>query len=213
MNVPEGPTVAGLHIRSIRHDPWKLRALPLDYFATYLDIGANVGFVALHMRILFPRVKIYAIEPDLISYAALASNMDNLFATTERLALGDGRPAICTPGRNSLMHHWCASDDTNGAETCPTMRFADICDHFTIAPARGFVKIDVQGAESVLVGDSRAEAYLAKFKMIGLEFHRGALEIPDYMQWVRECFSKTHEIETLWSSCPDTAGAVRLDRK
>ena len=131
-----------------------------------LDIGANVGRMAIPRMILGDSTKVFCAEPDDLNFRCLAANvrenrLDGLIIP-DRVAMSDR--VGCLPlqrakmsGGHRVVQAGVAPDD---AETVPcTTLDAWVVDHaIDLADVR-FVKVDTQGSEvHVLAGASRVLA-------------------------------------------------------
>lgn len=61
---------------------------PRHEFACFLDVGANIGQSALHIRQHFPRAEIHSLEPIASTFAQLVRNTRSAGVRAHQLALG-----------------------------------------------------------------------------------------------------------------------------
>ena len=145
-----------------------------------LDVGANAGQFAAELRAdLGWRGRIVSFEPLAAAYAQLAARVaaDGNW-DAHRYALGDrdGTARIGVAGNSyssSLLEmlpaHLDAAPESAyvGSETVQTRRLDSVIDTVCPAPARLYLKLDVQGFErQVLAG---AQATLARVRVLQLE--------------------------------------------
>lgn len=122
--------------------------------ATFMDIGANIGFYSLLLSAWHPGLPVIAFEPNPKAYRLLEQN----------LRLNQFEQAVCEPmaisdKEGQAVLHLCASDMSASLEE----DFEQTCGSFTIStttvdsylarhPVRGnlLIKVDVEGHEAAL---------------------------------------------------------------
>lgn len=162
-----------------------------------IDIGANVGFFSVAARMLCSDARIISLEPDESIYAQLVSNAKHLRIGTVRAGLGDGKPLrlVAKHARERGCYGVRYEQDGNGPAV-RSVALPQIVSTFGIAPAGLFLKIDCEGAEHYLVGNSEAENIMRQSVGIGGEFHPAPEGVaqPNYKEWLTDILSATHAV-------------------
>jgi FkbM family methyltransferase len=131
-----------------------------------LDIGANVGRMAIPRVVLGDATRAYCAEPDALNYQCLVGNVRDNGLTglvvTDRVAISDHTGWLPMAlgkmsGAHRLVH------DGGVRENAPTVRCttldAWVADHAIDLDEVTFIKVDTQGSEvRVLAGASRVLA-------------------------------------------------------
>ena len=118
-----------------------------------LDIGANIGVVSLYFEKIFPKNKIYAIEPNPSTYAALVDNMNRFGSgntTTINTAFADRDGSMLFDA--SATHRGTASFYTQESTSSTEVRTTRL-DTFVEQignPEVSLLKIDVEGYEDLV---------------------------------------------------------------
>ena len=138
-----------------------------------VDVGANVGFFSMMLRALYPKAKIYAIEPVPKIYNCLKDNLTFPLDKTFNTAISDKEEALKMQfnDRESAFSYVIPSNDLAGR---PQESLVDVkavtLDKFCKDNKIGFsdiLKIDTEGFEaSVLRG---AKRILSKTKYLHIE--------------------------------------------
>ncbi len=127
-----------------------------------LDLGANIGRMAIPRVVLGDFDAVYCAEPDELNYRCLAANVaDNGLeglVLPDRLAISDRAGTVSIhrgkmPGAHRVVH--AATDDPSAAVPCMALD-AWVAHHEIDPSAITFVKIDTQGSEvHVFAGAAR----------------------------------------------------------
>jgi FkbM family methyltransferase len=189
-------------------DLCRVRNWGLDFFDVVFDIGANIGAFSLLMRMLHINAKIIAVEPSNRNLDVLRTNLDHLGIVIDTRGLGDGSEMYLQYGRKrSPMSDWFSPHRKHKySHTIETVQFWKIFeDHKCRLEDKFFVKIDCEGAERYLIGDSKSGDVLTSAEQVFMEVHFNAernpwhggrdLEWKDYDDWIKDTFSKTHDID------------------
>jgi FkbM family methyltransferase len=112
------------------------------------DLGANAGFATLYFSRRYPDARIFAVEPDPVTYERLEHNVGNLSRVTLlRQAVGDADgPLRFFPSTNSVASSLIARPgaeppvEVTGATIQSLMATAEV-DHVDL------LKVDIEGAE------------------------------------------------------------------
>jgi FkbM family methyltransferase len=169
-----------------------------------LDIGANIGFFSIQAAVLFPHAKRVAIEPSTDSFHLLNQNVNYLNTQCIQVAMGNGEPvSLIKFSENTGCNLFFSEGE---GETLPSYSLAQLFELY-LNVERYMLKIDCEGAEGWLVGDSASEKILQKAWHIGLEFHEMYLKNPRcpnktaWHDWMQDLFAPTHQIKQ-WTN-PD----------
>jgi FkbM family methyltransferase len=195
----------------IRGDTYGLKHDGNSYDVIY-DIGANVGMFSLFASVMFPEAKIIAVEPDEknFEYVEMLSKF-NTNITPVRAALGSGPTYEFTdtpPGnrvwRCNQMGYpdgWTESHPQFKKSSVPSMTLHQLWKQF--GGSKPFVKIDTEGAEHSLIGDTDSEGVLSGSLRIAMEIHYFAANeeakvplLTKPREWLLG-FSATHDVRFL----------------
>jgi FkbM family methyltransferase len=138
-----------------------------------IDVGSNIGLAILFFKRLFPRAYVLAFEPDPQTFEVLARNVSENRLDGVRLlneAVYDGSASVflygdrSTPGspQRSLR-----SERMAGVKrSVPATRLSQ---HVT-GPV-DFLKVDIEGAERVVIDDLERSGKLPFVKRMAVEYH------------------------------------------
>jgi FkbM family methyltransferase len=164
-----------LYVSLILNDEYGLRELALDGAKpdVFYDIGANVGLVSVMARMLFPTVRIVAVEPFPETFFLLKANTAHLHIDCRQVALGDGEPLGMwrSPGVDLCNQtRALATDDPADIVPIASVRLSELVGK---QDREGFyiIKIDVEGAEKFLLDDPNAGAVLRGACHWVMEYH------------------------------------------
>lgn len=149
-----------------------------------LDIGANIGVVTQHMR--EHAKKVYAIEPSSEHFEALAKNKefngwDNVEIFNVAVADKDGEMTLHKLGTNrtcnSLVNNY--GDEGQKVKTVALDTFFEENKIDKV----DFVKLDVEGAEDLILRSEGFKKVYEKIDNIEIEFHYpNWMELAAYME-------------------------------
>lgn len=167
--------------RESNQDDYGFAGLDFVGIAAFLDIGANVGMVSLAVRDREPQIPIVAVEPHPITFHTLEKNCKGSRIICDHCALGTG-PVALEPGRSSLSHSYFPPPDGAPALThIPVKTLPELILHHDL-PVEGLsIKIDIEGAEACMVGDSASEAILAKVPILAMELHHNTAYLIEWL--------------------------------
>jgi FkbM family methyltransferase len=181
-------------------DPYGIRSCgPVD---TIIDLGANCGMFSLLARFVHPAARIIGLEPDPANYAAYRQNADHLRIEAVHGAIGSGRPVrLVNPGTSPGSIQYAgepAGDVATMAGDIPSFPLPVLWEKWQ-PHGRIFLKIDIEGAETHFVGDTRSEACIEECVAVGAELHAGTrygngFTAEKYQEWLTGRFSTTHAI-------------------
>lgn len=138
-----------------------------------LDCGSNIGISVLFFKKIFPSARILAFEPDPATFALLQKNIDantlpNVIA--HQIALSDQDGEITFYNDPSSPGNLCMSIDPNrmskASVTVPTKRLSSFIDREI-----DYAKIDVEGAEHMVMDDLISSGKLLRIKQLFIEYH------------------------------------------
>ena len=162
-------------------DIWSRRVYESDTCAirpgdTVIDVGANVGFFALHAARV-PGVTVYAYEPLAENYEYLLSNVEengisNVICKNVAVAGAPGprRLYLTSDSVGNRLFQRTMTGDLHEFTTIDATTLAKVLDKLRIQPHRCFLKLDCEGTEFEILLNTPPE-YLAMISVISLEFH------------------------------------------
>ena len=193
-------------------DQHDVRRWGMDYFDTVVDLGAYMGVFSMLMRMLHPKAKIIAIEPSLRNTDFLEKNIRHMDIIMDTRALGDGSTMYLQYGLSKRPGgDWFCNDEQEYSHPVETARLWQFFqEHRCSIDEKYLIKVDCEGAEKFLVGDSKSEEVLKNADHIALEIHAKGkgnkvsqneyfLEWDDYLKWVYKLFGETHSINKVIS--------------
>jgi len=207
----------------LRDDCYGVAAL--DWEPQYiLDIGAHIGLFSLLASMLWPTARILAIEPHPPTFARLRENtltVPNI--QCHQAAHGDGLVTMW-PGEHAGVMHY-AGEPQSAAERLAGLRSPvtaistgvrslALSAMFGLADAKPqttVVKMDTEGSEYCLLGDTEGTALLRRTRYITMEIHPHNVTYPaltsELRRWLWN-FARTHVV-TLHIPRPH-GGMVRM---
>jgi len=138
-----------------------------------LDCGSNIGVATLFFKRMYPAARIVAFEPDTKTFALLKRNVEanqltdvslNNLALSSETGSATFYSDLQRPG--SLVMSL-VKERTNGV---PNAVLCDKLSRFVNAPV-DLVKMDIEGAETDVIGEMRASGMLSKVSNVLMEFH------------------------------------------
>jgi FkbM family methyltransferase len=136
-----------------------------------VDCGSNIGISVLYFKAVYPGCRLLAFEPEENNYALLQKNVDSnrlQNVTINKVALADtpGEQFLANPGSTSL--NWRLNNSGGGTVRVPTHRLSAYIDE----PV-GLLKIDVEGAENLIMNDLIQTGKIDFIENVVLEHHTG----------------------------------------
>lgn len=219
----------GEHTPDIYHDvvtrdDYRLDSVAKGLPVAFLDVGASRGLYSLSARLRFPEAPILAIEPDPENFALLQQHAARFPLQVLQAALAPaGAPLYSRVGENSSVHSYQVLSRWKPPEVLEAEGYTP-CDAATIALAeaaarlpaeRLVIKIDIEGAEWLLMDDPAAEAVLRGAMQLHMELHYGCNEHlgvtgEQFATWADK-FRGTHEVEI--SPLAEYAAMLHLTRR
>jgi FkbM family methyltransferase len=183
-----GLTFNGVHFTLILHNPVDIAPLVELYVRheynvgftnipkIIIDLGANYGDSTLYFHTLFPKARIFAIEPSPHSYERLRAHVAPYPSITPVHALvsdttGSGRLNLTDSGSlgNSIMER-----ESSTSVTVPSYTLEALITHLGLTSA-DLIKFDIEGAEGRIFTDKTKIASLAH-TFLG-EVHEDLMEV------------------------------------
>jgi FkbM family methyltransferase len=142
------------------------------------DCGANIGLATLFFKWMYPRSEIHAFEPDRVTFALLKRNVEanNLHdvhlynaALSDSSGTADFHVDHANPGSVRMsLNYLRMPKDTITVETVALSAVIDMR-----LPDRDidFLKVDVEGAEDVVLRDLATTGRLKTVRELLIEFH------------------------------------------
>jgi FkbM family methyltransferase len=139
-----------------------------------VDCGSNIGMSVLYFKMLYPKARMLAFEPSSGCYAYLQKNIalngfqDSVVAYNKALSNKKGFAALWDPshgggdGRASILVSASKNDETLVA--------CDVLSAYITGPV-DLLKLDVEGAEHLIIQDLVATNKLRLIKEIVFEYH------------------------------------------
>ena len=157
-----------------------------------LDIGANIGYFTLNFaRLVGERGKVYAFEPDPVSYEILKRNIDsngyrNVILESAAVSNVSAQGFLQRDKYNNLDHQLIYESNRSKDITVSAIRLDDYFG--LIALQVDFIKMDIQGAELLafegmhnILLRSKHVKLLTEFWPIGLEHFSGLNSAAHYL--------------------------------
>lgn len=171
---------------------------------TVVDIGANVGVVALRARFMFPEADVIAFEPDDKAYGMLRNNTANLHIKCYQDALGDGDEHPFLSMYNTVVSRVVKDEETKQNpdlkyKSIQTYRLHQLFERYNISPDNCMLKIDCEGAEGWIIGCPEDEAILRACRLVHLEYHTRPVanllgKQFQFHEWATNLFISSHYI-------------------
>lgn len=159
----------------------------------FIDVGANVGFTSVLFRALHPLAQIIAIEPTIETVVKyLIPNTSCLNIKIDNSALGDGAPFYLLANRSNSKNMFISQSSSNTGQKISSYCLSDFFEKHEIDLAKSYaLKIDCEGGEAFLYGDSSAEEILRNASYVGIEFHtknEKGISLERFKDWSEELF-------------------------
>lgn len=152
-----------------------------------VDAGSNIGMSVLFFKLLYPNSRIMAFEASPDSFAALEKNISenklvNVTAFPKALSDKEGHITFYQDasrpwsGSNSIIAERMqkVSDDRKRAIEIPTIKLSDM-----LTERVDFMKIDIEGAEHLVMHDLAASGKLKLIDQIVMEYHHHVTPMDD----------------------------------
>lgn len=157
--------------------------LIVDYFKTnnmepniIIDAGANIGVTSILLKNIYPKSKIYCIEPDDDNFRLLSENLDEYVKDQTVILYKNGllgkSGLNLSVNSNFRDHSNCArqvefsKDDT----TLKSITIDEIIKNNNIDRI-DFLKMDIEGSERFLIEQDVDVSFLDKCKCVAIEIH------------------------------------------
>jgi FkbM family methyltransferase len=177
--------------------------MEVDYF---LDIGSNVGSVALQAKVLFPKSKVIALEPAKDTFEILKEKSVGFWCNTGiklyNIALGDGKEMSFhrKGGAGCGMNKFYNQDEKDkwrkDAEyVIESKTIRQIFEDYKIDTSKNYIiKVDCEGGERHLLQQREDFNYYVRNSLqLNIEIHQGwfgGYEV--WNEWIKE-MNDTHQ--------------------
>lgn len=143
--------------------------VPLPPDATILDLGANVGYTAVDLALRHPRATVIAVEMDPDNASVAARNLERLGERCRlvRAAIWDRDGTVRYGGEDAWGLHVVPGGEGSGNGRAPALRIDTLLDRHRIDRV-GYLKMDIEGSESRVLGES---GWLARVESLKIEIH------------------------------------------
>jgi len=192
----------------IKNDAYRIKNYPDNYFHSVLDVGANIGFFSVYMRMKNPNASIVAVEPCIETCRYLRQNLNMLYIPIEEKALGSGQPLYLEKGQRGkheiLGHIFAENSKYENTYKVETITLKQLNDKYKVRRPY-VVKMNCEGGEKHLIDDSTSHTVLKKADFIGLMVHyqndrnlsysKHWLKLEDYETFLHNLLGDTHYIE------------------
>lgn len=138
-----------------------------------LDCGANIGMALLYIKLLYPQARIVSFEPDETTFVVLQKNvqenrLQDVTLLNAALSNQDGETEFffdpAKPGALTMSIH--QTRMPKSSRRVKTLRLSSyVEDHVD------FLKIDVEGAEKLVLDDLAQERKLERISEMVIEYH------------------------------------------
>ncbi len=165
------------------YEEFEVSLLPREIYEgnVVIDVGANIGYYTIiFSRLVGDKGVVYAFEPDPVNFEILKKNISlnnctNVIAEQKALSNKSGKTSLYISGENRGDHRIYDPGDGREAIDIETVSLDDYLKDLT---PRGidFLKIDVQGAEVVVLEGANKILQKSKSVKILSEFWPSAIE-------------------------------------
>jgi FkbM family methyltransferase len=140
-----------------------------------IDAGANVGYSSAYFRQCFPNVKVVALEPDVRNYGMLLRNVGGLDGVITVLGALWGETCMLSMSNESYRDgSACAQVVSQLKGDVQAFTIDEIIQSYNLQHPI-LVKIDIEGAESNVFLQQRADTWLEKVDTVVIEIHEDSL--------------------------------------
>lgn len=140
-----------------------------------IDAGANVGYSTAFFRQCYPDASIVSIEPDRQNFAVLERNIGSYNGISVVFgAIWGERCMLSMSDKTFRDGTACAQVVSQQAGDVPAFTIDDIVDRYQLHKPI-LVKIDIEGAESNVFSQQRADTWLGKVDAVVIEIHEDSV--------------------------------------
>jgi len=177
----------------VKEQVYKNATAHLETCETMMDLGANIGLTSLYFAHRYPKVKLFAVEPNPDSYQMLTANLKELIdsgrcRTLQAAVWGSPKTLVADPSQARDHFSAFATKEPSGTETdetcivgLPIQKLIDDSGFSKI----DLLKVDIEGAEVELFkGDLN---WLHRVRTIAIEFHNDSRQTCQFDEIMRQC--------------------------
>jgi len=145
------------------------------------DCGANIGFATLYFQTIYPDAQIYCFEPNPTALHYLnknieSNNLQNVIVIPEALSDKYGEMDLHYSPNESVIGSLFAERHANNSQTI-NVKLSKLSDYLLKFGSGDLIKIDIEGAESVVLKDLNTNYKLNDTQVYFIEYHSdGSLE-------------------------------------
>lgn len=176
-----------------------------------LDVGANIGIYAIYAALLYPRSRVYAVEPFEKNYHRLCANrrlnqLDNLVAlhlgfsdlnAIEPLFVKDERLGASGSQLHQNLDEHGRPYEVLWREFVPTMSIDSFLEVFA-CPVPNHIKIDVDGIEARIVAGMQDTLRNESLRSVLIEINKDSSDVEALLKTFREAgFRNDHPLNSM----------------
>lgn len=168
-----------------------------QFVESVIDIGAHVGFFSIASRFIIPNARVLAFEPDPETFTDLIENTKNLNIECHNVALGDGNKVSRFTNKFAKKGCYGVRFDTAGDTgiKASSITLGNMFRSYGGELTNAFIKIDCEGSERHIIGDTDSENRLRLCIGVGGEFHdtgEYSIRFSDFKKWITGLLADTH---------------------
>jgi FkbM family methyltransferase len=183
-------------------DVYGVKKYRSDYFDVIFDIGANIGFFSIYMRMKHPYTRIVAVEPNIEVCNYLRQNINMLNIELEEKALGSGERFFLL-SRGHILDSMFVPECEGDSYSVESISLVSLFEKYNCKLSdRYLIKFNCEGGEKYIVGDRKSEEVLTNAQHIGIQIHFKSQKTPfdnwlsreEYDDWINHVFKDTHDV-------------------
>lgn len=171
-----------------------------NYFDIIFDIGANIGFFSVYMRMKHPHTRIVAVEPSIEVCNYLRQNINMLNIELEEKALGNGGRFFLL-SRGHILDSMFVQECRENSYSVESISLASLFEKYNCKLSDKYlIKLNCEGGESHIIGDKKSEEVLINAQHVGMQIHFKSQQSPfwidreEYDNWINHIFKDTHYV-------------------
>jgi len=181
----------------VAKDLYGVKEYQSNYFDIIFDIGANIGFFSVYMRMKHPYTRIVAVEPSIEVCNYLRQNINMLNIELEEKALGNGERFFLL-SRGHILDSMFVPKREGDSYSVESISLISLFEKYNCKLSdRYLIKLDCEGGEKYIIGDKKSEEIVINAQHIGMEIHFKSQKTPfddwlsfsDYDNWIKKIFN------------------------